>query len=526
MTSVSPLNAASLFASLYGTGVTKISPATNTNSLVAPPSSTSVTLGQPAAVAPVAPVYALTAAPIESAVWEGPSNHAVTSLMAANFSILSGAGQFQGLGAALLNQLGTDPGNFSQSVLLSDPHASAANIAAAQTQLHNSAPNSITLDVATSSGAKVEITLGSDTNGLAVQVKVTHGTLTAADQTALKGLSKAFQSAIDGLNAAPPTLNLSGLMQFDSSALSSIDFHATVQGESGIQKVDFHADTKLRSLNASGPGGTIKLNVDMSNPAIIGNAQQRANAIGSYLQQFQNEQQRGHGDASLMSMFENAFTDMNSNYSTAGAQSAVSPGLSLLSASDHGMLTGLADFTASVVQTPTQSNPLRIDEMDAFSYQVSQSTDIDSKGSLNLSVEQHQSSHLRASFHQAIPGSAGLFLTKSRQSQTYDYMQIDDSASSDAQIAYEKGELVKATLDQSASQSTHKKEYLAGDLVQEITTPSSKSWSKDFLKLLDDADLASRIGDPQIVDRTQAALPAASCLVPLQADPSRLGLAG
>jgi hypothetical protein len=518
MTTLSPINAANALAPLYDTSVTKTPSSTQADSGSAPQSSTSVTLGQ---VAANAQFYAFPSVPVfPPPVWEGPSNNAVSALMATNFSSLSGAQQFQGLGAALLNQFGSNAGDFSQSVLTPGANSSPNAIAAAQSRLHSSATNQITLEVTTTSGAQVDITLGSDSNGLAVQVDVTHGSLSASDRSALEGLSKSFQSAIDGLTANPPTLDLGGLMQFDSSAISSIDFHASVQGATGPQTVDFHADNQVRKLSASGPDGTINLSVNLKDTMIIGDAQQQANAISSYLQQFQNEQTRGNGNPALMSMFDDAFTEMNSNYNVATPQErGVSALLSTLTGADQSVLTGLADFTASVVQTPKASNPYRPNEADTFSYQVSQTTDVDNSNPLNLSVTQRQSSHLSASFHQAVPNSGGLHLTSSKESQTYDYVQVDDSASSEAQIGYQKGLLVKATLAHSASQSTHKQEYVQGELTQNTTTPASQSWSKDFLTLLGDAQLGARFVSQQAVDHAQSTLLAINRLVVLQSNP-------
>jgi hypothetical protein len=517
MTTVSSLNSANALASLYDTSVTK-TPA-SASGASATQSSTSVTLGQPLSVTPVYAIPGI--APVDAApVWEGPSNNEVSFLMAGNYAALSGAQQFQGLGAALLNQIGAGGGDFSQSVLTAGASASPNAIANAQSGLHNSAANQITLDVTTTSGAQVEITLGSSSNGLAVQVNVTNGTLSASDRSALAGLSNAFQSAIDGLTSANgPTLDLSGLEQFDSSAISSIDFHASLQGASGTQTVDFEANSQVRKLSTSGPDGSINLSVNVADTMIIGDAEQQQSAISSYLQQFQNEQARGNGNAALMSMFESGFTALNSNYNVPAPERGLDALMSSIPAAGQSMMTGLADFTASVVQTPKSDNPYRPGEADTFSYQVSQTTDVDNANPLNLSITQRQSSHLSASFHKPLQGTSPLQLTSNRDSQNYDYFQIDDSASSEAQIGYQKGVLVNATLTHSASQSTRKQEYVDGELTQDTTTPAEQSWSKNFLALLDNAHLDSRFDSPQTVESAQSTLQEINRLVVLQADP-------
>jgi len=93
------------------------------------------------------------------------------------------------------------------------------------------------------------------------------------------------------------------------------------------------------------------------------------------------------------------------------------------------------------------------------------------------------------------------------------------SASSAAQIGYHKGLLVKATLAHSASQSTHKQEYVEGVKTEDTTTPAQQSWSKDFLTLLNSAQLGSRFDTPKSVERAQPTLQAINRLVVLQMDP-------
>ena len=47
---------------------------------------------------------------------------------------------------------------------------------------------------------------------------------------------------------------------------------------------------------------------------------------------------------------------------------------------------------------------------------------------------------------------------------------------------------MKATLTQSARQSTHQMKYVMGKLVGDTTTPLSRSSTQDFLELMRDAD--------------------------------------
>jgi hypothetical protein len=455
--------------------------------------STTVTLGQ-AAAASGAQTYAPPIRPAAPApVWERRSNDAISSLMADNYSYTSLAGRFQGLGAALLDRFATEKGGFSQSVMQTaagaapDAVASALKVAM-QSQLHAKADNHISLDIKTASGASVRLSLSSQDDGLAVQVEVTGGELSDAELGALQKLSGSFQKALDGLGAKSPRLDLAGLMQFDPTVLSSVDFHANVKvGRSDTQTVDLHVDSDLRTLSANGPLGAVKISVDTSNPEILGNARQQAQSLNRYLQQFDAASRRGKGDDALMAMFKDAFTEMNS-YAAAGPLSGrAARGVSMLNDADHSMLSGLADFSASIIQPSKASNPMRSKELDTFSYQASQSTSVTGKDPRDRSVKQEQQSHLSASYHESLSPDLSLLLSTAKQSQFYYYKQIKDDARTSTDIAYEDGALAKASVSQSASQSTRVQKYEMARLMEDRTIPSEASRTLDFVKLLNSA---------------------------------------
>lgn len=485
-------------------------------------SATIVTLGQ-ANAALSAQLYTPPAAP--APVWERATGDAVSTLMASNNTATSLATRFKGLGAALLGRFDTEAGNFSQSVVQFAPATQMGNIleTMTQAQLHKLPDNQIALTVQTVGGAQVQLTLGSTDNGLAVQVDVTKGTLTDADRNALSKLAGGFQKAIDGLAASPPRMDLNGLTQFDSTVLSSVDLHASVQAGGGPQVIDFHADDKQRTVSSSGPLGSMKLAVDLSNPAIVGNAKQQAQAISRYLKQFDYEQDRGHGDATMMGMFKDAFSQMNSNYpASASQQNFAAPGAISLNAEDHSLLTGLADFSASVSQNSTFPNPLHAEESDAFSYQLSQTSSVKGDGQLNRTITQQQQSHLSASYHESLQADLPLRLTTARESQNYTYHQIEDSASSTASISYGRGALVRATLSQSASQSSRVMKYVMGALQSDVTTPLQASWTKDLLAQFQKAQSGDNSRTTLDNFRWQQTLESINSLTVLQADPTQI----
>ncbi|RQO38456.1 hypothetical protein DBR37_00715 [Herminiimonas sp. KBW02] len=403
--------------------------------------------------------------------------------MAGNFFSSSVNNRLNGLGSALLGMLKDGVDGFTQSVAL--PSSEAGAVTSGGTQSISYPAAEIKLQIRTESGVDVEIVLGSENDRLQVQMQ-SSGDLSEAERTALGDLAAGFQKAIDGLAAQPPVLNLSGLTKFDTRVLSSVDFQSSVTlDKDGPQKLAFHADSVSRNLDVDGPLGSMNVSVDMRDSSVWGNARQRAAAIDSYLKQFDKAASRGNADKSLVGMFKDAFAQMNSDYVAPTKQPRIS-----LADIDHAMLTGLADFKASVKQVTTSPNPKNLSEVDSFSYDASQTTQVGGINQFNRSISQQQQSNLKASYHMSLIPDVPLILTTDNKSQNYYYKQINDTAQSKVGISYTKGVLSEAYSEQSAKQSTRTSKYELGVLTDDSTTPFNASQRRDILEslkpLLDD----------------------------------------
>jgi hypothetical protein len=224
----------------------------------------------------------------------------------------------------------------------------------------------------------------------------------------------------------------------------------------------------------------------------------------------------------LVSMFKDAFSQMNSNYGvTAPVAGREAPGVIALNAGDHSLLSGLADFNASMVQTPNSSNPMRPEEVDTFSYKLSQSTSVTGKDPRNRNIHQDQQAQLSASFHRALSPGVSLLLTASKESQFYEYVRIDDQAKASADIAYKDGARTSATVEQSARESTRVQRYLMGKLESDTTTPLERKRVSDVRQLLATVEKADRSHDPEDARQRDRALAVAASLAEL---PGRPGL--
>ncbi|MCM2572444.1 hypothetical protein ACOTEY_06160 [Achromobacter xylosoxidans] len=478
------------------TGVSRV---TTVNRSPDIPASTSVTLGQPANV--------LTYSPESVAAGQVQEPDALSSLMSDNVRAASLTGQFKGLAAALLGRMQNDGGNYALTIPPARAAAPVDGIAAPQGAAV--ADNSVALRITTASGAKVTVTLESNEKGLGVQIDVGDAKLTEEERSAIAGLSKSFQDAVDGLASVPPKLALGALAKFNTSVLSSVSLEATV-GAEGPDRVSFNfqADAGQRSLTVKTVAGSAQINVDASQPSQFGSAQQQTTAINNYLSKFDSAQKRGEGDATLMALFKSGFADLHKSYGDWAPQGTATTRLGMPAEVHRTMLSGLADFSASINQAPVASNPLQPREFDTFSYETSQNTTSSGRPQLDLAITQQQQSSLNASFHRALSPDQKLNLTKDPESQNYAFHQIRDDYSNRTDIAYEDGELAKASFTESSTMSTLVSKFVKGKLVdQSRITPTTQTRTQDLMGLLRAADLTSHRDDTRTPrDQVEAAL--------------------
>jgi hypothetical protein len=491
--------------------------------------SVSVTLGDPAAAASDPTYTSRGSLAVSLPAWEQNTNDAITTAMAANYKTGSLNDRFHGLGAALLGRFQGSGGDYSQSVILGATAPVGAEQATdvdrvRQSQLHTLADNQVTLDIQTASGATVHLSLTNQGSGLGVQIEVSNGTLSDTERVALAGLADGFQDAIDGLTGVPPRLALDGLTQFDTSVLSSVKMQASFKLPDGtLQSFSFHADGQGRGVSFTGATGTVAIDVDLSNRALIGSPEQQSRALASYLAQFDQAGSRGKANTSQMDMFKDAFTALNTNYGNSAPWS-VAPARPVIALddTDHAMLTGLADFSASISDAPQFTNPMRAQEVDGFSYQASQHTRVGGARTEDRAIQQTQQSHLTASYHQALYPDTPLDLTKDPKSQNYYYTRIDDSARSVTNIGYEDGVLTTASISQSVNQSMRVQKYVMGDLQQDIDTPSAVSRSWTLADLLNSAKPNERSASPQDIAQWRNTLSTLGDMVIMKANVAQL----
>lgn len=474
------------------------------------------------------PTYTQPVANGATLYWQIPPSDPLSLLMSGNASTQALGNRLDSLGRRLLDVIAGGATAYSQSVLRSRTVAapSADALAVQRTQLQTDADNRFALTIKTASGAQVSVRLGSSDDGLSAEVAVTKGTLTDAERDQLGKLADAFQRAVDGLAKQPPVVDFGALTGFDTALLSSVDLSATL-GANGTsaQTIAFHADAMQRNVHVDGASGRFEVNVDLQSMQAVGSPKAQAAALDAWLARFDIARTRGNGDASLMQMFKGAFTGLNGHYPPAPALPRIA-----LSSADKSVLSGLADFSASISQTTSASNPLRPSEVDGFDYRISQHTDIGGKDTLNRTVAQQAEATLTASYHRSLWAGVPLNLTTDPKSQNYEYVKVRDSANTDIQVGYRDGLPVRAAVHRSADQSTEVQRFEMARLVSDVITPQAMSQRSDLTTLLasvlrnDVAHPAPPAGsdDAEVDDAARAEIRRRTAL---EIDPARLGSA-
>lgn len=428
-------------------------------------------------------------------VWERNGLDKLSLYMASAIQSSSASTRFQGLGAALLEQLAANGGQrISQSGLAANDSTPTDPLLLSmqQARLREHATNTVTFNLTSASGATVTLGLYSSDAGLAVDADVQGGTLTSDELKGLAALANSFQTALNGLTQEPPRLQLGALVKLDPSLFTGLQMNAKLETASGAQQTfDLQLNDDTRSLKLQGPSGEVKMNLDTQGGALLGSQAQRQAAVANYLTQFDAAQKRGQGDAQLMALFKDAFSQLNSvdDISTRPANHDTAQ-----NKASRLLLSGLADFDASITQAVQKINPMRPEEVDHFDFKVSQSTT--RKGSAaNLAVQQDQQASLKAAWHKGANPLVDLVLTNDSESQNYRYHEVEDYSRSTTRLGFSNNSLVEASATQEASQQERVKTYQKGELKSDETHRASADQSRELLNMLDallDQDRAAR----------------------------------
>lgn len=392
--------------------------------------------------------------------WASQQQDAISALMVRNSgtgTVGSLADQWRGLGGALLSRFATTDSNYRQALVDHVPPQGSDGVVAERTEaldtqalsgVQNGAAT-VNLKVQTQSGQTVELKIAvnpgaDDGSGRGIQVELaSSSSLSSGEREALAKLAEGFDKVLDGLGQPDKLqLDLGGLMDYDSSALASLDL--TVQNpnvDQALSSFSLHLGADKKTVALKGSAGEIDLNLDKG--MLLGpvNAQQRQSAITEHLRKFDAAADRGHADATLLALFKQAFSQLHAT--PPGEASSQADGLSpALSRQVQTLQSGLEDFQANFRGSSERVNDrAAVHEKGWTGYEFSQKTTVKpAGGSAELAITQTQSEKLDAHYLRSRSGSM-----LDTSVGNYDIHKVRDSSTSTTQIETAKDKLSQAT---------------------------------------------------------------------------------
>jgi hypothetical protein len=439
-------------------------------------------------------------------VWEQAPDNALAEVMGRNASGTTQQGRLAGLGSALLGQVASTGTGYRQTLVdmaaVASPDRIQGKAMDALWSFKSRPSGSVELSIETQSGARVRLSIHDQLEpsasgaGMSVEI-VVEGELGVQEREALRALASGFDKAVQGLSGEDPKLDVEELLQFDSKVFTRLELQTEMYGKDrdGNRVLTLGAQLQVdgdrRAVQLRSRDGVVKMATDLRQPAQWGTDAQRANAVERYLGRIDKAAERGQARQALVDLFKSSFSAMHSRYDAPHTGVGLKPGTALhtlpgtFGEEDQGLLTGLADFDASITATTRATNPRRTQELDTFHYTLNQSTHITSSSSRNRAVSQTQTAQLVASYHQSLLVSAAPRLDTTSASQNYLYNKVEDSSSTEAHLAYDNGEAIRATLTQAASHSLHTLRVENNQVTGNSTSaPGPQSRHTDLLPLL------------------------------------------
>lgn len=394
------------------------------------------------------------------------SNPIIEGLMQ---SALGGASvsSMAGLGSALLDNLKDNRGDFTQT--LTGVSAELGASAGAN-------KSAVTLSIATKSGSTVHLTMTQQDDGIAVEVKTEGGTLNDDDAAAVANLGNALSKALSGLGQQPPKLDIAGLTNFDSKLLKSVDLKTDIRnGDDSLQSLNFHADSKERAVAYQDRDFSLKMSSDMTKPALSGSYGQQQLALKAYDDKFDKARIAGNGDRGQMEAMKSVFRALNTTRDAESAKTTAGQNLTL-DTNGVSQLSGLNDFSLSLMKTETSPNPLHEEEKDRFAYTASQSSEEQTRDDGSKTIKQTTRSHLSAAWHEALDPSIPLALNKMKSSQNYFYHLVENDEENTTTLNYNgRGQLASVGHNEQVNNRATVQKYVLDKLVDQTVTPEKYS---------------------------------------------------
>lgn len=435
--------------------------------------------------AEIATLYNLSSEKLKSST--AVANDDVIQSLMANALGKESISSLSGLGGMLLSNVVAQRGDYTQALSGTDLDNRV---------MFESEP-AVSLSIETQSGSTLRISLARKSDGIAVSVKTEGRELDDTEAAAVAKLSKAFQSAINGLAHDPKELDIDGLVDFDRSIFKSIDLKTDVR-RSGVsqQSLNFHADMSERWVAYKDADFSLKMTSDRSDPSQAGTLAEQEATLNAWDEKFDKALSDGRGDWDQMRMLKSTFRALNKASGDEKVGDKPAPvQLQMTEDDDQSRFKGLNDFSISLTQQERSINPLRLEEKDRFSYSASQSTEETKRGDGTRSLTQTTHSHLSAAWHQTLDPAFPLALDTTKASQNYTYTTVENDERNSTSLNFnDKGLLESIGTHSQVDNLKTVKKYVRGEMVDETSTPEKYEREK-VLKILLEIDTDINVQD-------------------------------
>ena len=394
--------------------------------------------------------------------WTSQPRDDISALMARNSSASTGglADKWRGLGSALLSRFenkALDTINYQQTLVDRLPPEGVDTTATGATEALDAqalkavkdGAATVNLKIQTQSGQAValKITVNPGAEGVNAGMGVelsTSGPLSEGEREALSRLAEGLDKALEGLGQPDKLkLDLSGLMDYDSNALASLDLTVeNPKADQALSSFKLHLGADQKTVEIKGKAGDVSLNLAAATPLGPANAQQRQSAIDEHLSRFDAAAQRSRADGALLSLFKDAFSQLHTARAGQATTPQDEPLSPVLSRQVKPLQSGLADFEASFGGNFQKTNDRgAINETGRADHEFSQKTEVKRTGIAgDLAIKQTQSEKLDA--HSIKSRFGGMLDTSAGN---YDILKVKDSSTSTTLIETARNKLTEAS---------------------------------------------------------------------------------
>jgi hypothetical protein len=437
-------------------------------------------------------------------LWSAPVNpdDAVSALMARNRnqSAYNLGDQWRGLGGAALKRFGETGASYSQALVDGDPgndheldgpalpddtqtimkDQRLTQQAAALAHLSNPDNPTATLKVQTRSGQTVELAIvvgQGSVGGLGLKVDLTpSGRLSEEERAAVAGLADGLDRALEGLGQDPALqLDLSGLVNYDHSALASVNLRVDTQNKYGmLDTFSMQLDDRQQSLSVKGSDGELNLKVDTRTLLLNAPAQQRDAALLQALARINAAGDRSHARPALVAQMKAAFTAFQATATRQDDTEADPTTLPApVQAAVASQLSGLADFNADFGGNTWRSNRNGTShEGGTAGYHLGQTTRQEDSPDGGSSVAQTVSEELTANLYRA-PNPGDMIDTSTGH---YTQTQVHDRSTVTTRIDATADGITRALRKTDEHKQKHETDYENHVAVRRHAEPQQRSF--------------------------------------------------